>query len=561
MSTEQERAAALAEVLGTVEALGGRAPGARLRADDWNRLVNTLERVARLPVVTPAGAGAPAELQPGSVGFDELDADVQRLLRSGPFADPKSTGVQRELDRRLALLEGRLGALEGRLDGILAAVNRAEIEVTRGRNDLNMIDQRVAGAVTLKSEVGDLRTLVGSLRTDVGEALALRDDLAGIEVRDLADTVRDLAGFRDGWRDEADQPLTFSGLASRLDAVRSATVTDDELSSVLDTRLANFGVDTDTIRTGVFNDLQAELATSRAELRAQLLQSVADAAGSLRTELGADVASAVEARTTALSESFRGLAGEVADERLGSVGTVLRGEMTGIVDDRIAAFEPGISAAELGAVESRLSADIANLREVAATGETVNAAIGVSEARLSQRLNEIDLRIGGRFEVLTRADAELAATLRRERTEAAAIETRRLESLISEASRQEAVERSGAIDAAVGQVTADLSTRVENTRRDLLADRDAAISRALDTAVAGLQSTLESRLRVVANDAVAALEADVAAVRTDLSRLDTRVVSLDDRIVVRREDISGTVPIVREGVIGATMIERPIIPG
>ena len=195
---EEERATAIGFLLDRLRSLGGRVPGSVLTSDDWNGLVDAMTTVVRLS--TGAGSrvpgpapGAPGELPPGSVGLEELAPEVQNLLRSGPFADPDKLGGRLTLERRLAAATERLASVEARLDTLLAAQHRTETDLPRQGSDLRLVDQRVAGAGGLRAEVGDLRTLLGSVRTDVADALTLRQQLAGVDLGELA-----LGGHRAG---------------------------------------------------------------------------------------------------------------------------------------------------------------------------------------------------------------------------------------------------------------------------------------------------------------------------------------------------------------------------
>lgn len=571
MTTQEERAAALATVLDTLVGLGGRAPGSPLRADDWNALVGTLASVARLSGAgddgTPgASAGEPGELPPGSVSMEELAPEVQTLLRSGPFADPDKVGERFALDRRLVAATDRIAALESRLEALLSALRRAETDLSRQGSDLRLVDQRVAGTTGLRTEVGQLRTLLGSVRTDVTDVLELRRDLDGVDLGELRANVTDLAGFRDAWRDEQGRPLTFAGLSRRLAEVSDRAVTDEELGSILDARLDNFVVDPGPIRTAVTNDLRAELATATTELDRSTSATLTQALAELRAGLTAEVTRTVGARMTDVGDRLADIAGRAADERLALARDEIRTETARLVEDRFAGLPPRVAPADLDELETRLVARVDEARAAAITPDAAEVLVGRASTDLGHRIDEVSAQV----EANRRGQAELGSTLRRERGDAAAVEARRLEGLLDTRVRQEAVERAGAVAAAEQRVTADLGTRLEQTAQTLRAERDAAVATAVEARTGSIRGELEARIRVVAQDAVAAVESDVSDLRGRLGRIDARVTDLDGRLVV-----GGGVVIGRGGTIGGiggvggtggidlggTVVERPVIPG
>ena len=528
MATDEERAAAVGALLNAIAALGGRAPGTTLRADDWNTLVAALGTAVRLSTAgraEPAGP-APGELPPGSVGMAELTPDVQNLLRSGPFADPAQAATRFALERRLSAATERLAAVEARLDALLAGLRRAETDLSRQGSDLRLVDQRVAGTTGLKAEVGDLRTLLGSVRTEVADVLVLRRQLDGVDLGQLTGTVQELGKFRDAWRDENGEVLTFGGFTRRLADVADRSVSDDELGPILDSRFDTFVVDPAPIRTAVTNDLRAEVLASTEEIARDSAATVAQGLADLRGSLDADVARAVGSQVDALTGRLSDIAAAAAAERLAAARDQIRADTVQLVDDRIARLEPQVTTADL----ANLAARVDNLDARVTTGTISADEVGVLLTQMSgdlvRRIDEVTAAV----EVNRRGQAELGATLRRERADAAAAESRRLEGLITAHAGREAIERAGAIDAAAQRVTADLAARIDRTASVLRAERDAAVAAAVDARTAAIRSELEARIRIVAQDAVAAVESDVLDLRRQLSGFDGRLGDLSRRV-------------------------------
>jgi hypothetical protein len=528
---EEERATAIGVLLDRLRSLGGRAPGSVLTSDDWNGLVDTITTVARLSteggVRVPGPAPSPpGELPPGSVGLEELAPEVQNLLRSGPYADHDKLGGRFTLERRLSAATERLSAVEARLDALLATLHRTETDVSRQGSDLRLVDQRVAGTGGLKTEVGDLRKLLGSVRTDVADALALRQELAGVDLGELRARVGELTEFRNAWRDPQGQPLTFAGLDRRLAEVTDRAVTDDELGPILDSRFDRFVVDPGPIRTAVINDLRAEVVAAREELGRTSAAAVAQGLAEVRAGVDAQIDRAVAGRTAALSDELTGIAGRAADARLAAARDELRAETVVLVDDRISRLGPRVAPSELAALDTRLTARIEEVRTAGVSLDAVTALVTPVRVDLGRRIDEVAAGV----ETNRRGQAELAAALRRERADAAAAESRRLEGLIETRVKRESTERAGAVDAAVQRLDADLRARLAETAQALRAERDVAVAAAVTARTSAIRSELEARIRVVAQDAVAAVESDVVELRGQLRGLDTRLVDLDRQV-------------------------------
>ena len=528
---EEERATAIGVLLERLGSLGGRAPGSVLTSDDWNGLVDAITSVARLSTAAGAGTPGPApsppgELPPGSVGLEELAPEVQILLRSGPFADPDKLGGRFTLERRLAAATERLSVLEGRLDALLAALHRTETDLSRQGSDLRLVDQRVAGTGGLKTEVGDLRTLLGSVRTDVADALALRQELAGVNLGELRASVTVLTEFRNAWRDPQGQPLTFAGLDRRLAEVADRAVTDAELGPILDSRFERFVVDPGPIRTAVTNDLRAEVLAARQELDRTSAAAVAQGLAEVRAGVDAQVDRAVAAGMAGVSGQLADVAARAADARLAVARDELRAETVALVEDRIGRLGPRVAPSDLAEVENRLIARVEAVRAAGVSVDAVTAILAPVRAELGGRIDEV----AAGLETSRRGQAELGAALRRERADAAAAEGRRLEGLIETRVRRESTERTGAVDAAVQRLGTDLGARLDGTAQALRAERDAAVAAAVDARTGAIRGELEARIRVVARDAVAAVESDVVELRGQVRGLDTRLVDLDRQV-------------------------------
>ena len=92
--------------------------------------------------------------------------------------------------------------------------------------------------------------------------------------------------------------------------------------------------------------------------------------------------------------------------------------------------------------------------------------------------------------------------------------TQRLELLIGERIRNEALQRTDAITAAIGAAAEGRRTELEELRRSIAGQFQSQIGEAVNAQVGAARAELERRMRVVVADTTAALEADI----TDLRR-------------------------------------------
>lgn len=526
MSADTDRAAAIAEVVDTLTRLGARPPGSKLPAADWNALVDVVGRVARLPAFGAAAAAPSAELPPGSVSFDELAPDVQQMLRSGPFAGTAGSLLQRQLDGRISALNDRMASIEAKIDSLVTSVTRAQTDVSRQGKDIRLVDQRAAGAVVLKDEVGDLRTLVGSVREDISVVKVLRDEVAGVDLRKIRTSVDELIGFRNDWRDEQGNAVSFASFNRRLADAQNDVVSTAELGRILDARLAAVGVEIEPIETRLTNKIRTELLTAKDEIRVDQQNRLTEGLTSLRNDLTAEVTRSVGSSIAELTPRLTTIATDAADQRVTVARDALRREFTGIVDARIQDFDPGVSKEDLNGVKAGLSTRIDTLSRDAIKKSDLTVGLDDVRSTLGTRVDGI----AGRLDAAQRSQNELATALRKERTDAATQESRRLEGLITERVRQESVERNGAVDAVGKQVSRDLRAELATTATTLRTERDAAVTRIVEAKTAEVSTKLEGRLKIIANDAVAALEDDVIQLRRDYGQLDAQVTTLDTTV-------------------------------
>src|SRR6185295_20236103 len=109
------------------------------------------------------------------------------------------------------------------------------------------------------------------------------------------------------------------------------------------------------IRTQVSNDMRAELQAAKAEIRAEQQNRLTKGLASLRADLTADVTRSVGASIAELTPNLGTIASQAADERVAAGRAALRQEFAGLVDDRLAHFDAGVSGAELDQLRSQLA--------------------------------------------------------------------------------------------------------------------------------------------------------------------------------------------------------------
>ena len=187
-------------------------PGAPLRADDWNALVDAVRALAeqaRARALASDGAlaagYAPAEHEhPGVVDLEWFDPSTRALLegRGGPDS---STGSRPEftvrddlqrLDRNVADLRGGLDDVRRDLAGLRELVVQLRDEVIGGGRDLGKLKLRIDALREVEVGVGRIGRDFERLGGRLDEVLTLRERLGEVDPAGLERRLVDLEKLR-----------------------------------------------------------------------------------------------------------------------------------------------------------------------------------------------------------------------------------------------------------------------------------------------------------------------------------------------------------------------------
>ena len=440
----------LARVVDGLKSIGQQAPGAPLKADDWNRLVAAIGDLAGI-IVARTGADraqlekgfAPARHDhDGAVLLSWFDAPTRALVERAASGSVEQSVAISRLGGELKTLAQQVSGLSQTLQSLQAAIDGVkDLDEARGRQ--------------VERVQSDVETTRG-LESRIGQIAA---DMQGFDA-----TRRDLLAFRDSLTDSSGQPIDLQALrdqATVVEDLRSRlTLADGKLVSLRDfeRQLARLETRATESRTGIREIVRDALAdpsvfdtttladriagTVRADIDPRLVD-FEDRLGTLgpRLEVTAEHVevlrgsfNGVEGRVGALAGRVEGLAaveGRVAGlgQRVSAVEGVAnsaRADIAGLaaIDGRVRGLEDKNRTmaerltAELGRVDTRLQTVNTDLERIGRTG----GPDGIVEARLSTlddrlaalqavetRLSEVQQELRQQNELLAGTRAELSA--------------------------------------------------------------------------------------------------------------------------------------------------------
>jgi chromosome segregation ATPase len=366
----------LAQLVDRLKPIGQQAPGAPLRASDWNSLVAAIGDLARL-IVARADADralldksfAPANHEHGgAVLLSWLDGPTRTLIeRAANGSVEQSVAIDRlaaemrAIGEQVAALAQALQALKAGVDGVKDNDEARARQVERMQLDVE----------TAKS----LERRVGRIASNVEGFDAAR---------------RDLLAFRDSLTDANGQRLDLEALRKQAGLVEDLrarlTLADGQLASLkdLERKLARLETRDTQTRDGVKGAVRDALADA----------TIFDSAG-LVDRLSGQVRADFEPRLKGLEQGLGTLAPRVDEAATGLDG--LRGAVTG-VDRRVGTLAGRVE--QVAAVEGR----VAGLGERLAAVEGVANGVRGEVANLSAldaRMRGLDERTRGLTERLT----------------------------------------------------------------------------------------------------------------------------------------------------------------
>ena len=404
----------IAALTDRLSALGGKARGMPIEAQDWNGLVAVLQGILEIDRTQQEQQRAAlsenfaprAHEHLGQVAAAWLDADLQGHLGS---ADAPASVLLRlaQMETRLAGVNRELARLSSLSDGQQTAIDRfAVADLNRAKSvrdfatqigSLDEIQTKVTAVTTdlagIKSgmqSVLDLRRVltgpdgaaldVAGMRQEVTDLQRLRDNLKGadgslIRVRDIESRlkeVEDVAGT-----------TAVGGLDARLVAVAAGLETrlkDDQgarFAGLREQLTAEASQRNEALKRDMGTAVDAALAGSAQSQKALLDRTAADLRAESATRLAAGLASAKQEQT----DATRGI---VADQMAG---------VTGQIDAAIAGARAGILQAAGTVAAERAGAAVQ--AALPAAEERMNARLGTAVAQLQQSQTESATRLRG----------------------------------------------------------------------------------------------------------------------------------------------------------------------
>jgi len=517
---EDATLALLARVVDELKPIGQQAPGAPLKAADWNRLVAAIGSLAGI-IVARAEAdralldksfAAADHEHGGQVLLSWLDGPTRDLVEKAANGSVEQTVAIGRLGGELKAVAERVASLAQALDALKAGVDGVrDKDDARGRQ-VERVQLDLETAKSLERRVGRIASNVEGFDAARRDLLEFRASLTGADGQQIdlealgkqAQAVEDLRGrltLADGQLASLrDLERQIARLETR-DAGGRTKVKEAVRDALLDATVFDSGALADRLAGSVRAELDPRLSGLEGRLAtlAPKLDETADGLAGLRgsltgvdTRVGAlsgrvDRAVAVEGRISGLGERLSAVEGVANGARADVAGlAALDGRVRGI-DERTRGLTERLGT-ELGRVETRLLAVTADLDRFGRTGGpggAVEGRLAAVDERLAAlqavegRLAGIQQQVQRQGQLLDGTRAELGAlgdqrsVLSRVEAGLSALQSSRA---VTDSQLQGVLARQGEIDRQVAGLT-----------RPIVADRvtDQVMDRAIDRVVLG----------------------------------------------------------------------------
>ena len=451
----------------------GAARGGLIRAEDWNSLVATVVDLARAFLGRDGADVVPPHEHRDEVTAEWLAPALRTLVERGPLADPAQVTRLADVELGIKRLRdtadtGQANAsdLRARLDAVTTRDLERQAAVTR-------VTRAVDAVADPKPELdamrASLKSVQDNLSTVVDAASKLRDATGqGVDLAALNAKVNGFDELAARLRGADGQVLDFAAIENRLAAIAEKSVTQDQLTAAI-TNARN-------ARIAGLDEVEARLSSS---LRDQFQGSLTN----LKDELSVNI-----------------------NKRLGGVDA--------LVDARVAAALPGVTATLSAAIDTRANSarDAAVAAAATASDQSLAAQAAALHAEIAAGLDSVNASTRGLIqnEVGRRVAADLAAT-----TASLASANARLDALAAGlADEQRLRTNQGTALAAVPQQLAALRAELRDTLIGEADTRANATRAAVDAQLAALaqqqRQTLTAMTQQINQTAVDAARAAAA---------------------------------------------------
>ena len=477
------RAGQIAALSERVNALGGRARGMPLTADDWNAVVATLSAILKIDQEQDSDTGARLDeayaridhQHLGQVTLAWLDPDLQSQVAAGGDSVPtrQTIAVMQKTVDGLQTQVAELKALVEKQQAALDRASAADIDHTR---NLQAFEGRFAGIEDLRTAVNSIVRDLGGIKKSVKTVLDLRGQLtnaagAAIDISGLATRVTELQTLRDNLTGIDGKPLRLKDLQLQVQELSTKVPQGGAGGGDLSIRFNAFAAD---LQTRLSKDSEAQIGTLRAEIGAVQAGLIADVGARIDKGVTTSRLAAVDATTDLVKSTENRLSTNFANE-LAATRTTLTTTMKQRAVEAVAESLAGVDAR----IDSKIETRATGLKTQLA-GE-VQASL---DTRLTQGLADATGRLEGKFAVVeSRLNATAQAIPQQVQQGVAAVAAglqTRLETQLS--TRTTALQQSLAtlvdqqVRTGVSAGLVDVRTAAAQTVTERLGDLDARIS-------------------------------------------------------------------------------------
>lgn len=415
--------------------IGAVATGELIRAADWNLLVEAILELARALYAEGSSNEVPPHTHYDEVTLSWLDKQLRTLVSGGALNDPLQVGKLNSVERKITQLNNDLSLRKEDLSLALKNIDAITTRELARENQVQRLDRQVSGYTSANDEVGLLRLTLDGITNQIGTVQTIADQFTSadgqlVDVANLQSQVSDLLVMREELRDANGEPLTGINIDQKISEALNTLVTEDELLSLLDERLANLD------------------PTNSTDLDSLVASSVDRALSSTLDQFRAEIAK----ENTALFEQLNASLSQVVADQIPAVSDQLFKDLQGQLSDQLRATEENL------------------LAEISRANQSLRDEMIKADSTLRDEINrDIDLR----FE-------ELKLEQNKSITDALARLAKDLESRLVQSGADISANLSNDVDVAVSRRITSNEVLISTDRVTILDDVDTAINAKID---------------------------------------------------------------------------------
>lgn len=515
----------LAALVANLRGINDKQRGELIEADAWNKLVTAVIDIGRATIDDVSDQVAPHKHN-DQVTLDWLEPKLRATILEG--GNPANAAQLGKLARQLSKFSATLDAFDDRLNKIQSDVSGVATRDVEREASVGTALRKIDGVFDAREDVASLRGSLQLIDAQVRSASDLSTRLQDengedIDFAGLTQRVNSLEGLETRLNLPQGGSFDAETYARDLAQLRAELVTEEELRE----SLAN-------IETSFSGDLRGGLID---DARQAALEANAGALATLETDLRASQTESIRTLDASLDSRIAAATGDLSSQIL----TDARNEQTGVLDERLGAFE-GTLLAEVDRRNTVLG-DSLTSQITDVTSSIRGDVTRTVNAGLDERLSGIDAQIGAVEGSVSGVGTQLDDLTRSLNTTVARIETVNRELAAADARlNAQLTERITALDTSLDSRITEASDALRLTMR---AERDTEL------AIMRTQMTTEMTrtMRDVASTEVSMATTNLRGEMTEIAQAEIRAET--DSIRTEMREVSKVSDAQLSGVVSA----------